>query len=48
MHTFFQSAVGMASSRWAKRALLAPLICLLMLIVSAVPMRAQTFTFHRF
>jgi hypothetical protein len=45
MHQFFQTTGGMAPTRWAKRALLAPLIGLLMLIVSAVPVRAQTFTF---
>src|SRR5919109_177378 len=45
MRTFFQSILGMANSSSAKSALLAPLICLLMLIVSAVPVRAQTFTF---
>jgi hypothetical protein len=45
MHTCFPSAVGLANSRWAKSALLVPLTCLLMLIVSAVPVKAQTFSF---
>jgi hypothetical protein len=45
MHQFFQTTVGVAQTRWAQRALLAPLIGLLMLIVSAVPVRAQTLTF---
>jgi hypothetical protein len=45
MHTCFPSAVGLANSRWAKSALLVPLTCLLMLMVSAVPVKAQTFSF---
>ena len=45
MHTFFKTIVGMAHTRWAKLALLGPSIGLLMLVVSAVPVRAQTFTF---
>jgi hypothetical protein len=45
MHTFFQTPVGRANTRWAKIALLAPLIGLLMLVMSAVPVRANTFTF---
>jgi CHRD domain len=45
MHTFFKTIMGMANTTWAKRALLAPLIGLLMLVVSAVPVRAQTLTF---
>jgi hypothetical protein len=44
MHTSFQTPVGRANPRWAKTALLAPLIGLL-LLVSAVPVRAATFTF---
>lgn len=45
MHTCFQTTVRMAYTRWAKIVRLAPLIGLLMLVVSAVPVRAQTFTF---
>ena len=45
MHTCFPSAVGLANRRWAKSALLVPLTCLLMLMVSAVPVKAQTFSF---
>jgi hypothetical protein len=45
MPKFFKTIVRMAHTRWAKIALLAPIICLLILVVSAVPVRAQTFTF---
>jgi CHRD domain-containing protein len=45
MHTCFQTHVGQTYPKWAKSALLAPLIGLLMLLVSAVPVRAETFTF---
>jgi len=45
MHTCFQTSLGQAHPQWAKTALLAPLIGLLMLLVSAVPVWAQTFTF---
>ena len=45
MHTCFPSAVGLANRRWAKSALLVPLTCLLILMVSAVPVKAQTFSF---
>ena len=45
MHKFFETIVGRAHTRWAKRALIAPIIGLLMLVGSAVPVRAQTFTF---
>jgi CHRD domain len=46
MHTFFKTIVGSrAHTTWAQSALLAPLIGLLILVGSAVPVRAQTFTF---
>jgi hypothetical protein len=46
MHKFFQTIVGRAHTRWAKSVVLAPIIgLLLILVVSAVPVRAQTFTF---
>jgi hypothetical protein len=45
MHTSFQTPIGRANPRWAKTARLAPLIGLLLLLVSAVPVRAATFTF---
>lgn len=41
----FQTPVQMAQTRWATGALLAPLLGLLMLLVSAVPVRAETLTF---
>ena len=41
----FQSPVGKAKTRWMKSTRLAPLIGLLLLVVSAVPVRAATFTF---
>jgi hypothetical protein len=44
MHTSFQTPVGRAHPKWAKTALLVPLIGLLLLL-SAVPVRAATFTF---
>jgi hypothetical protein len=45
MHIGVKTIVGLAQTRWVKRALLAPLMGLLVLLVSAVPVRAQTFTF---
>jgi CHRD domain-containing protein len=45
MHTFSKTIVRSANTRWAKIVLFAPIIGLLMLVVSAVPVRAQTFTF---
>jgi CHRD domain len=45
MHTFFKTIVGRAHTTWAKSALFAPLIGLLILVGSAVPVRAQTSTF---
>jgi CHRD domain len=45
MHTFVETTVGSAKTRGAKIVLLAPLIGLLVLVGSAVPVRAQTFTF---
>jgi CHRD domain len=41
----FQTPGRMAQTRWVKSALLAPLLGLLLLLVSAVPVRAETFTF---
>jgi hypothetical protein len=41
----FQTPVRMAKTRWAKGARLAPLIGFLMLLVSAMPVRAETLTF---
>jgi hypothetical protein len=41
----FQIPGRMAKTRWVKSALLAPLLGLLLLLVSAVPVRAQTLTF---
>jgi CHRD domain-containing protein len=41
----FQTPGRMAETRWVKSALLAPLLGLLLLLVSAVPVRAETFTF---
>jgi hypothetical protein len=45
MRTCFQTPVDRAHTKWAKTTLLAPIIGLLILVVSAVPVRAQTFTF---
>src|SRR5215211_6018361 len=45
MPQYFQSPVGKAKTRWMKSTRLAPIIGLLILVVSAVPVRAQTFTF---
>jgi CHRD domain len=45
MPQYFQSPVGKAKTRWTKSAQLAPLIGLLLLVVSAVPVKAATFTF---
>jgi CHRD domain len=45
MHKFCKSIVGRAHTKGAKIVRLAPLIGLLILVVSAVPVRAQTFTF---
>src|SRR5215211_7643236 len=45
MPQYFQSPVGKAKTRWMKSTRLAPLIGLLLLVVSAVPVRAATFTF---
>jgi hypothetical protein len=44
MHPCVQTSVDQAPTQWAKTARLAPLIGLL-LLVSAVPMRAATLTF---
>jgi hypothetical protein len=44
-HTCVQTSVGQAPTQWAKTARRAPLIGLLLLLVSAVPVRAATFTF---
>src|SRR5262245_44818863 len=41
----FTMIVGLTKIRWMKRALLAPSIGLLMLVASAMPVWAQTFTF---
>jgi hypothetical protein len=45
MHRFFNTIERRADTRWAKMFRLAPIIGLLSLVVSAVPVRAQTFTF---
>jgi hypothetical protein len=45
MHKFFNTIERRADTRWAKMVRLAPIIGLLILVVSAVPVRAQTFTF---
>jgi CHRD domain len=45
MHTCFQTPRGQAHPKGAKTARLAPLIGLLLLLVSAAPVWAQTFTF---
>jgi hypothetical protein len=45
MRTFSQTIVGRVKIRWGKILLFAPLICTLLLVGSAVPARAQTFTF---
>jgi hypothetical protein len=45
MHPCCQTPMGQTSPKWAKTARRAPLIGLLMLLVSAVPVWAQTFTF---
>jgi CHRD domain len=45
MHKFFNAIERRADTRWAKMVQLAPIIGLLLLVVSAVPVRAQTFTF---
>jgi hypothetical protein len=45
MHHFCNTIVGMTQTRWATIVLMAPLIGTLMLLVSAVPVRAQTLTF---
>jgi CHRD domain len=45
MHKFFNTIERRADTRWAKMVRLAPIIGLLLLVVSAVPVRAQTFTF---
>jgi hypothetical protein len=45
MRTFSQTIVGRVKIRWEKILLFAPLICTLLLVGSAVPARAQTFTF---
>jgi hypothetical protein len=45
MHTFCQTIVSRAHVGWAKGALIAPIIGLLLLVGSVVPVRAQTFTF---
>jgi hypothetical protein len=45
MRTSCQTLVGRAKIRWEKIVLFAPLIGLLILVGSAVPVRAQTFTF---
>jgi hypothetical protein len=45
MHTGVKTIVGLAHTSWVKSVVLAPLMGLLVLLVSAVPVRAQTFTF---
>jgi hypothetical protein len=45
MHHFCNTIVGMTQTRWATIVLMAPLISTLMLLMSAVPVRAQTLTF---
>jgi hypothetical protein len=45
MHQFSKAIVGMTHARWATIVLLAPLIGTLLLVVSAVPVRAETFPF---
>jgi hypothetical protein len=45
MQTCFQTPMDQARPKYAKTTLLVPLIGLLMLLVSAVPVRAQTFPF---
>ncbi len=45
MHSYSQTPVGQTAPRRAQTARLAPLIGVLMLLVSAVPVWAQTFTF---
>jgi hypothetical protein len=45
MRTFCQTIEGRAKLRWEKIVLFAPLICTLLLVGSAVPVRAQTLTF---
>jgi hypothetical protein len=45
MHAFFQTLVGRAEIRGEKLVLLALIICTLLLVGSAVPAGAQTFTF---
>jgi len=45
MHTFCQTIVGRDKIRWEKIVLFASIICTLLLVGSAVPVRAQTFTF---
>jgi CHRD domain len=45
MRTCCQTLVGRAKIRWAKIVLFAPIICTLLLVGSAVPVGAQTFTF---
>ena len=45
MHTCSQPPVSRAQPRWATSARLAPLVGLLLLVVSAVPVRAETLTF---
>jgi hypothetical protein len=45
MHHFCNTIVGMTQPRWATIVLMAPLIGTLLLLVSAVPVRAQTWTF---
>lgn len=45
MRTFCQTIVDRAKIRWEKIVLFAPIICTLLLVGSAVPTGAQTFTF---
>jgi CHRD domain len=45
MHSCVKTLVGLAQTRWGKRTVLTPLLGLLVLLGSAVPVRAQTFTF---
>ena len=45
MRTFCQTIVGITKIRWEKIVLFAPIVCTLLLVGSAVPVRAQTFTF---
>ncbi len=45
MHSCVKTLVGLAQTRWGTRTVLTPLLGLLVLLGSTVPVRAQTFTF---